>query len=316
VAREHALTRVNLGFDIGQLVHEFIVLRQMIFLVAREEGLPLDSRIYGVIADLIEGAIATAVQSYADSRDFQARREQAEHIAFLTHELRNPLTTARYGAAQLRRQLGPEHQETMAALDRGHQRLEELIDKVLLSGRLEVEKVKASPVDVLLGKLMEEAISGARGVAREKGLNLAVRYDPKAMVHADPELTRSALQNLVDNAVKYTDHGEVDVRQEDRPGEVVVHVRDNCDGISPEELKVIFEPFRRGVDHDAAGSRKGVGLGLYIVSHLVRQHGGTIAVQSSAETGTHFTLTLPQAAPSLPSILRVGASSNAPHEVC
>ena len=94
VAREHAETRVRLGFDIDLVVREFIILRQILFEVIEEEGMLLDIRQSGRIADLIEGAIQAAVKSYVESRDLEARRRQAEHIGFIAHELRNPLTSA------------------------------------------------------------------------------------------------------------------------------------------------------------------------------------------------------------------------------
>src|SRR4051812_3396180 len=86
VAREHGITRVRLGFNIAQLIHEFIVLRQIIRDVAREEGL---DRAWAdaVLADMLDAAIVVSVQAYVDARDFEARRAQAENIGFLTHEL-------------------------------------------------------------------------------------------------------------------------------------------------------------------------------------------------------------------------------------
>src|SRR5262245_37150568 len=92
VAREHALTRVRQGFDVGQLVREFILLRRVLFEVIREEDLLSSDRRGEHLADLVEAAIATSVRSYVESRDVAERRSQAEHIGFVTHELRNPLS--------------------------------------------------------------------------------------------------------------------------------------------------------------------------------------------------------------------------------
>ena len=95
VAKEHAETRVRLGFDIDQLIEEFIILRRVLFDVIEEaHGSSFSVRDAATIADLIDGAIEAAVTSYVHSRDSELRRQQAEHLGFLTHELRNPLNTA------------------------------------------------------------------------------------------------------------------------------------------------------------------------------------------------------------------------------
>jgi signal transduction histidine kinase len=97
------------------------------------------------------------------------------------------------------------------------------------------------------------------------------------------------VQNLVDNAVKFTDHGEVTFRVELLDGEVVFHVRDSCAGIDAEELRLIFEPFRRG-----HSGKAGTGLGLTIARHAVEAQGGTIHVESTPGVGCHFWFTLPR----------------------
>jgi hypothetical protein len=105
----------------------------------------------------------------------------------------------------------------------------------------------------------------------------------------DPVLTRAAVQNLVENAVKYTDEGLVELSLEDRPREVVIHVRDTCHGVSPEELETIFEPFSRG------HSRKpGTGLGLAIARRSIEAQGGRIQAESPGDRGCHFWITLPK----------------------
>ena len=81
-----------LGFDIEQLVHEFIVLRRSIVGVVSDKGVDVDATVVSLLADLIDAPIATSVRSYIDSRDYESRKQEAEHIGFITHELRNPLS--------------------------------------------------------------------------------------------------------------------------------------------------------------------------------------------------------------------------------
>ena len=290
VAREHGVTRVRIGFDISQLVHEFVVLRRVIAdIVDRHADLAASK---GLITDIIEAAIAAAVQAYVDARDIEARRTQAENIGFLTHELRNPLTAAAMAAARLGKHASSENVRVVEALERNLRRLNELIDSVLLTERLEAGEVAVNPVDVKLAPVIEGALEAARRVAEAKQLQFHTSYDPGVTARIDPGLTRSAIANLADNAVKYTDAGEVDVVVQDRSDHVAVSVRDDCPGISSEELRTIFEPFKRG--HNA---KAGTGLGLAIARRAVEAQGGSISAESDGAAGCRFSITLPKRPP-------------------
>jgi signal transduction histidine kinase len=222
VARDHGITRVRIGFDIGQLVHEFIVLRRTIQEVVREEDPSLGPT--DLLAELLEAAIAVAVQAYVDARDFESRRAQAANIGFLTHELRHPLSAASLAAARLRRSATPEQERALAILDRGLRRLSDLIDSVLLTEKLEAGEITIAPTQTTLGQLME-SVETLRGPAEQKGLRFRTEYDPDLSLAVDVDLTRSVLQNLAENAVKYTDDGEVKISIKDAGDDVIVDVR-------------------------------------------------------------------------------------------
>jgi len=291
VAREHALTRVRLGFDIDQLVREFVLLRKVLFEIARDEKLMTNDFQSERLADLIEAAIAMSVRTYVESRDVADRRHQAEHIGFLTHELRNPLSTATMAATRLKKR--PEvvalEAETLGMLERAHERMRSLIDGILLTQRMDAHEVECRPVDLQLGQIMPDATRAAQLEARQKGVAFDAQYDPAIHVHADPGLAVSALQNIVDNAVKFTDRGNVKVVADPQEREIVINVYDSCEGVSEAEIKTIFEPFKR------AHSRKaGTGLGLAIARRAIEAHGGRIGVESSGDRGCHFWLTLPR----------------------
>jgi signal transduction histidine kinase len=288
IAREHGVTRVRLGFDINQLVHEFIILRQTIRELVVEKG-GSDDRVEAVLADALDAAIAASVSSYVDARDYQTRQKQAENIGFLTHELRNPLSAATLSAAHLRQVSTPEQGLQLDALDRSLQRLTALIDGVLLTERLESGKIQSRTTEVQLGQIMEPALEVARNTAAKKGLDFRARFDPAVSLRVDPELTQSAVQNLADNAARYADIGYVEVSVEDLPDEVVFHVRDTCTGISSEELRTIFEPFERGTT-----GKSGTGLGLAIAKRAVEAQGGSIHAESPGHSGCHFWIELPK----------------------
>jgi signal transduction histidine kinase len=111
------------------------------------------------------------------------------------------------------------------------------------------------------------------------------------IVELDPLLTRSAIQNLADNAVTYTDLGGVDLSVEDQGEAFRLHLRDSCGGISPQELRTIFEPFERG-----HSGKAGTGLGLAIARRAVEAQGGSIHAESTGTHGCHFWIDLPKRA--------------------
>jgi signal transduction histidine kinase len=286
VARDHGITRVRIGFDISQLVHEFIVLRRTIQEIVREEDPALGSA--DTLSDMLEAAIAVAVQAYVDVRDFESRRAQAANVGFLTHELRHPLSAVSLAAHRLRRTAVPEQEHALEILDRGVRRLSELIDGVLLTEKLEAGEIAIAPKATTLGQLME-SIEALRGAAEQRGLRFRTAYDPDLTLAVDIDLTRSVLQNLADNAIKYTDEGEVEISVTDAGDEVVVDVRDTCKGLSPEELGTIFEPFKRG-----RTEKTGTGLGLAIARRAVEAQGGSIHAESPGPSGCHFSVRLPR----------------------
>lgn len=147
------------------------------------------------------------------------------------------------------------------------------------------------PREATLGDLVEEALVGARARAAAEHVQLDVRCDPRLRLRVDPKLTTSAIQNLVDNAIKYGGaHGPVEVWTEASPERVSVHVRDRCGGLSREELRTIFVPFRRGRHRRESGT----GLGLSITKQAVEAQGGSVHAES-IEGGCHFWIELPRA---------------------
>jgi signal transduction histidine kinase len=288
IAREHGITRVKAGFDIEQLAREFTILRKVIEKIALDAWV-LTGRSAITLADLIEAAIRKSVSAYVERRDYEARCRQAENIAFLIHELRNPLTSAVAAADLLRHDNVAAQQEVIAALERAHARFEKLIDSVLLTEQLEAGKIEPAYGEVRACDLVVAATAAAQRSAAAKRIAFDVHCSPELVVSIDSELTRSALQNLVDNAVKYTDSGRVDVTVEEDDATWTVHVRDTGPGLSDAELRTIFEPFTRG-----STTKKGTGLGLAIGRRAIELQGGMMAAESPGESGSHFWFALPK----------------------
>lgn len=170
---------------------------------------------------------------------------------------------------------------------------------MLLTQKLEAGEVELRPVEIPLAKILEPALEAARNLAAQKKVAFRATYDAGLTVKLDPALTRSAVQNLADNAAKYTDTGEIEMTvEQDRDDDggddgerLIIHFRDSCAGLSAEELQTIFEPFRRGHTGKA-----GTGLGLAIAQRAVAAQGGSIHAESSGKAGCHFWLELPRSA--------------------
>jgi signal transduction histidine kinase len=280
---------VRTGVDVGVLVRELMLLRQVIREVAREQGVPAGAA-DAVLADAVDAAIGAAVEAHVGARDRAARRRQAEHVAFLTHELRNPLGTAMLTASLLRKRV-PAQEAMLDKLERSHRRLNDMIDGVLLSERLESGTVEPHPSEVSLAELVSLAMENARSVAERRGLAVHVAEIAGASIHVDPQLARAAIQNLVESAIRYARRGEVDVSVEARADAVLVHVRNQCPGVSPDELRTMLEPFEGAAPPDATA---GAGLGLVIARRAAEAQGGLIHAEPESPSGCHFWIELPR----------------------
>jgi signal transduction histidine kinase len=268
-----------------------------------------------ILLALIVAAAALSMRDAADKA--RAVEFQRRVLGIVGHDLRNPLSVISMSVVQLTRTSvgGERSQAWLGRITAAANRMERLIRDLLDCSRIELGI--ALPLQIRKGDADQSCLRIVEDF-RSIHPTREIRYEPgdTGEVDWDPDRIEQVLENLVGNALKYSpERTPVRLGWTRAPGEIVIEVQNGGTPIPSSLLPHVFEPFRRGVHQDTAGSR-GVGLGLYIVNQIVRQHGGTISVQSSAETGTKFTLTLPQPAPSAPLRRRVGASSNASHEVC
>ncbi|HKV85805.1 MAG TPA: HAMP domain-containing sensor histidine kinase [Ktedonobacterales bacterium] len=251
---------------------------------------------------------------------------RADLLGTLSHELRSPLTAIKgYAATVLRyenRLPREERHEYLRAIIEASDRLEVIIDRLLRLSELEAGDVvlQREPTDI--ARVALDAIDAIKRRLREAG---AVRYHFRVrvgdgdeafpgqlpLVSADPRLLRLALDNLLENAAKYSPMGgEIDVSLrinadtndvapgdvESRPAPMLeVAIRDTGLGISLEHLDRVFERFHR-VDVQLTRQVNGLGLGLAICSRIAELHGGSIWAESGPGMGSVFYLTLPVAA--------------------
>ncbi len=216
-------------------------------------------------------------------------QSQRRFIADVGHELRTPLTVIK-GNAQWMRRIGKLDPEALDSIEEETDRLNRLVEDLLLLARAEAGRLPLRREAVDLDTVLAEVLREMQVMAREK-VHLEAQIAP-LRVGGDPDRLKQVFLNLVSNAIKYTPQGgRVAVQMEEEDGWAVVRVSDTGPGIPPEDLPHVFERFYRA---DKARSRgKGFGLGLSIVYWIVKHHGGRIDVTSQLGQGTTFTVWLP-----------------------
>jgi two-component system sensor histidine kinase KdpD len=220
-------------------------------------------------------------------------------LSTVSHELRTPLATIKGNTSMLREH---HHQIPGDVLAEHLQDIEEETDKLtdLISNLLEVSRIEAGvlqihPQPIDLAAVLRSTVDAAQLRASDRPIRLNVRDDLPACF-GDARRIEQIVANLLDNAAKYSSRGSaIEVFAESRDSELVVSVKDNGQGISPEHLDRIFDRFYQiGAGRDSG--RHGIGLGLAICRGLVEAHGGGIWVESEVGHGSTFTFSLPIAA--------------------
>ena len=245
-----------------------------------------------------ERAQALAFENAAAARDEAERANRAKNdfLAVMSHELRTPLN-AIIGYGSLLRDGIPDpptsgQHRQIERIGASAKHLLALIDEVLSLSRLELGRERITPSSIAVGTLIEEAAAMMEPEARKKGLVLSLSVpDQEVMMVTDAGKLRQALVNLLGNAVKFTDHGEVSIRARAEPevDQVVFEVEDTGIGISAEHLPRVFDAFWQ-VDQAPTRRVGGTGLGLHVTRRLVRLLGGDVSVRSVPGAGSCFTI--------------------------
>jgi PAS domain S-box-containing protein len=266
----------------------------------RAESLPLDLGTrelwLSIHAVVVPDGVVYAFRDLTEERALEELK--TEFVSTVSHELRTPLA-AIYGAAMTLRRgdvdLPEEQRENLLGVVASEaDRLARTVNDILWASRLDTGtmRVAISRCDpVALARDVVEAQRTHLDAAHEVRLTPVGRLPE---VSADPDKVRQVLVNLVDNGVKYSRGGVVDVRLEEMGGRVRFSVSDEGIGIPVAEQRRIFEKFYR-LDPNMAGGVGGTGLGLYICRELVRRMDGRIWVESGGGTGTTFHVELPVA---------------------
>jgi len=289
---EHGVQRVEDGFDIVEVVAEYNILRGCIHDLAEAREITLRGRPFHILNRVFDGAIGTAVQTFAAQRALDVQRRREEHLAFVAHDLRTPLSAISTAANVLAHQLLEDASGRMLKIiHRNVAAIEALVAEVLKeSAHVEpASGVKLERRRLELWPFVERLIHDMSPIAGTGSVNLANEVPDQLFVMADAGLLARIFRNLIANAIVHTPQGRIVIgAQADGGGGAQCWVSDNGSGIDPDSLDSIFEKF----ETDGQGE-EATGLGLAIVRNFVESHGGEIHAESEPGVGATFRFTLP-----------------------
>lgn len=246
----------------------------------------------GIVMTIIMLVIAISLYLFLD-RVLRMNQQQNNFLLAVTHELKTPVASTKLAIQTAQRK--PEAKEPgmaklLAMADNNLGRLSKIIDHVLMATRVQSVQVKTVMQDLVLEELVNDTIqeikSGLPATAK-----IECSFIPDLVIRGDRDMLQMAISNLISNAVKYSEEGRelVEVRTFIQRGKIAMSVSDQGRGIPDEEKKNIFKMFYRIGDERTRNS-SGTGLGLFLVSRILRQHSAIISVSDNKPKGSTFTI--------------------------
>ncbi len=229
----------------------------------------------------------------------EANRLKSDFLANTSHELRTPLTSILGFVEILGNDLAESREEEktfLANIGESAQHLLDIINNILRTAEIEAGKFVMNSRRLNLAEVLSEVRAKVHQLVRHKGLELIFDFDDFDLeVLADYEELMQVLSNVLDNAVKFTDEGSIQIaafRSPENLQRAIIQIRDTGAGIAPENMHLVFEPFRQA-DSSTTRRHGGTGLGLSISRSMMERMRGTIEVDSSGiGQGTTVTLTI------------------------
>ncbi len=253
------------------------------------------ARMFGLVKDITERKQADGELIEAREHAEQMNRVKTALLANMSHEVRTPLTAILGYSSLMARQAPHKYRAMLKRIETAGNRLLETLESVLLLSRLESETTELKQEAVAVFPLVRETVELLRPAAEAKGLDLRSVAEA-GLKHTRLRLDGTALgriaENLVSNAIKFTDEGSVTVRVLKKEDELVIEVEDSGIGIDEEFRSHVFHPFVQesdGLDR----SYDGTGLGLSIAQRLTEEMGGTITLESEKGRGSTFRVSFP-----------------------
>jgi len=227
-------------------------------------------------------------------------RSHKDLLSTVSHELRSPLTRLIMSLALLRKQAPPESEELLQRMERDVDRVDTLMGQLLTLARLETGLLSEDRDLVDLSQLLQEVVADGDFEARSCGKSVRLEAEAGIVIErADQQALRSACENIVRNAIRFTVPGSevkaiLRIEKVGSSSQAVLSVRDYGPGVPPELLQQIFEPFFRAkASKGDSRANNGTGLGLAIALEAIRQHRGTINASNADPVGLEVKITLP-----------------------
>jgi signal transduction histidine kinase len=287
-AVEHGAQRLALGFNVREVVREYGILHRCVIAIAAESGHVPTAREHTVLASVLNDGIAAAVTQYVADRDTELRRAMSEHLGFIAHEVRNPLSSARMAVGLLKRRELAKGGRAVDLLERTLRRTSDVVDNALNHATLSLGVLPRLEL-VRLGELLREVVFDAGAEAEVKNIAIVIDAAEELTLEADRRLLHSAIANLLQNALKFTRPGTtIHVRGGRFDTQVAIEIEDACGGLPPGKAEDLFKPLvRRGEN------MTGYGLGLAIAQQAAQAHGGTLRARDLPGVGCVFRIELP-----------------------
>jgi signal transduction histidine kinase len=287
-ALEHGAQRFDLGFNVAEVIREYGTLHRCIVEIASDHDTPITLAEQRVVARWLNAGIVNAVSQYVNIRDTELHRQASEHLGFLAHEIRNPLSAARMAFELLVRTTLAGRGRAVDLLDRNLRRSADVIDNALSHASLRmgiVPHLERLP----LRQFLEDLIFDNGAQAEAKTIDVQLTSPADLVIEADARLLRSAVANLIQNGLKFSGSSSKLLVRAHRDGErVLIEVEDACGGLPPGRAEDLFRPLvQRGSD------KSGFGFGLAIALQSAEAHGGTLKVHDLPGHGCVFTIDLP-----------------------
>jgi signal transduction histidine kinase len=253
------------------------------------------------VVSLFYGHFSQLVRAHRMLAERAEQRSQAktELLNILSHELKTPLTViASYTQALRNSALGAinrNQEDALTKVLRQTDNLANMVDVILDSASVETGAVAVHREELVLSEFLDELKNSCDGIVLNPNVTLEWDYPaPLPVVISDPGKVKIILQNLINNALKFTDTGEVRVSARHNPNyqKMVLTVADTGIGISPGQLPFVFDKFWQ-VDATRTRTQGGIGMGLYIVKAFTELLGGNVTVSSTVGKGTSFRVELP-----------------------
>ena len=225
------------------------------------------------------------------ARDFDDMAERIESLVTsqqrlnsdISHELRSPLARLNVALEIAKQKSTPETASLLDRIETESHRLNEMISRLLILAKLESGSELVEPVRVDLTELVRDVAEDADFEAQAKGRSVRISSDQPCTVMGSENLLRSAIENVLRNAVRYTAEGTaVDVSLVGQNGHSVLQVSDHGGGVPEDELANLFRPFYR-VGEARTRKTGGIGLGLAIAERAIKAHKGTIAARNTGD---------------------------------